>query len=379
MRCPTASATVGLFAAALTWSGPAVAQPAEPPVDVAIPLQTEVIDYDVYTGRFEAVERVEIVARVSGYLDRVHFDDGALVEAGDPLFTIDQRTFKAAVARAEAQVASALATRELAEIELARAVQLAERNVGTAQEVDRTQAALAEADAAVKVAEAELLQARLDLDFTEIRAPISGRMSDAKIDEGNLVIGGTGGATLLSSIVSVDPVHFEFSASEADFLRYSRLAGSGEARTATAMTLEVAVQLMDEGGFNHPGTMNFVDNQIDPNSGTITGRAVIPNPDGIVVPGLFGRVRLPGSPEYAALLVPDAAILADQAKRIVMVVGEDRTVSARPIVTGPLWQGFRVIREGLSAEDRVVVNGVQRARPGAKVTPNRVELQLGGN
>ncbi len=366
--------------AAALLAGPALAQmPEAPPVDVATPLQKEVTEFDTYTGRFEAVAEVEIVARVSGYLEEIHFEDGQIVEKGDPLFTIDRRTFEAAVARAEAQLASAKATRDLAVIERDRAVQLAERNVGTAQEVDRTNARLGEAEAAVAVAEAELTQARLDLDFTDIAAPVSGRMSDARLDAGNLVVGGAQGASVLTTVVAVDPIHFVFTASEADFLRYSRMTGDGARRDRAALSLEVGVRLMDEEDFVHSGRMNFVDNRLDPNSGTITGRAAIPNPEGFLVPGLFGQIRLPARAPYEALLIPDTAILSDQASKIVMVVDGEGTVSQRTVELGPLEGDLRVIRQGLSPEDRVVVAGVQRARPGGKVTPQEVALGSGGD
>ena len=356
--------------------GRAQQMPEAPPVDVATPLVETIVDYDEFTGRFTAVKEVDIRSRVSGYLEEIHFRDGQLVEEGEPLFTIDRRTFEAAVDRARAQLASARASRDLAGIELERASQLARRNVGTAQEVDRTQAALAEAEAAVQVAEAELREAELNLDFTTIDAPIAGRMSEAMIDEGNLIIGGAGNATLLSTVVSVDPIHFTFSASEADFLKYSRLAQIGTRPSSRVTDTPVSVRLMDERGYVHEGHMDFVDNVIDPNSGTIVGRAVLPNDDGLLIPGLFGRLRLPGSGPYEALLVPDEAVLADQSEFIVMVVGEDGTVAQRRVAPGPLHKGMRVIRDGLSRDDRIVVADVQRARPGQKVTPEPVELAL---
>lgn len=375
MRLLPGLATLTVIAGLAGLGGIAAAQmPPNPPVDVAKPLVRKVVDFDFFTGRFEAVSEVELVARVSGYLDKIHFEDGDLVKAGTLLFTIDQRTFQAALARAQAQVKSAEASRDLAAIERDRAVQLAERNVGTAQEVDRTSATFAEAEAAVSVAEAQLREAELNLEFTEIRAPIAGRLSNTRIDEGNLVVGGAGGATLLTTIISVDPIHFVFSASEAEFLKYSRLAQVGARSSSRVSDTPVEVRLMDEDDFTHIGHMNFVDNVLDPNSGTITGRAVIANGDSFLVPGLFGRLKLPGSAEYEALLIPDEAILSDQDQKIVMVIGEDNKVAPRIVVIGPKHGGLRVIREGLTAEDTVIVNGVQRARPGAGVTPQTVEL-----
>ena len=349
-----------------------------PPVDVAKPLAQQIVEYDVYTGRFEAVERVEIRSRVSGYLEEVGFEDGEIVADGALLFVIDQRTFRAEIARAEANVAAAEAQRALAQIELDRATTLAERKVGSIQVVDRATATMSGAEAQVAIAEAELRQARLNLDFTEIRAPLSGKMSNRKVDPGNLVVGGANTATLLSTIVSIDPIHFVFTASEADFLRYSRLTGQSDGLSGLTTPYPVDVRLMDEEGFDHVGTLDFVDNQIDPNSGTIVARAILPNADGFLVPGVFGRVRLTGSGEFEALLIPDEAVLSDQARKIVMVVDAEGTVSPRPVRLGDLHKGLRVIKEGLSPDDRVIVAGVQRARPGAKVTPQEVILKLEG-
>lgn len=348
------------------------------PVDVAKPLTAEVVDYDVYTGRFEAVQEVELRARVSGYLAEVSFQDGDIVEQGAALFTIDQSTFKIAVERANANLAAAEATRDLAEIEFQRAQQLAQRNVGTTQDVDRTRAALAESEAQVLVAVAELRQVEQDLAFTEIRAPFRGRMSNRKVDPGNLIIGGQSNATLLSTIVSVDPIHFVFTASEADYLRYARLDRSGQRQSSRTRDTPVSVRLMDEDDFTHEGEMDFVDNTLNPDAGTITGRALLANPDGLLVPGAFGRLRLPGSGPYQALLLPDVAILSDQARKIVMVVDGEGKVSPRPVTLGDLYRGLRVIKTGLQPDDRVVVNGVQRARPGATVAPQDTELTLGG-
>lgn len=357
-------------------AAPAPAQQARqgpPPVDVATPLVETVTDHNIYTGRFEATERVALRARVSGYLDDIRFRDGDIVEKGAELFVIDQRPFEAAVSRAEAALASAEAAAELARIELARATQLAERNVGTEQEVDRTRATLAQAEAEVLIAEAELEQARLDLEFTVIRAPFEGRISETELDRGNLVTGGPQGATVLATIVRVDPIYFVFTASEADYLRYSRL-GFDRPSANDGGQIEVAVRLMDEDSFRHRGRLNFVENELNPNSGTITGRAVIEDPEGFIVPGLFGRVRVPASRPYEALLIPDEAVLSDQARKIVMTVDGEGGVSQAVVETGPLHRGLRIIREGIGPDTRVVVAGVQRARPGSTVSPNEVTI-----
>ena len=374
---PRLLAILATLVAALLLCAPAQAQmPPNPPVDVAKPLSAKVIDYDVYTGRFEAVDEVELRARVSGYLDRVEFEDGAIVEKGDVLFVIDQRPFENAVKRAEASLASAEAGATLASLELDRATQLLERRVGTEQEVDRTQATLTQSQADVGVAQAELAIAELDLEFTTIRAPITGRISESTVDPGNLVVGGTTGTTMLAKIVSVDPINFVVTASEADYLRYSRAFQDGTRPSSREFRTPVAVRLMDEDSFVHEGAIDFVSNELDPNSGTVTARAVIENPDRIIVPGVFGRMRIAGSSEYDALLVPDEAVLSDQSAKILLTVDEGGTVGVAVVELGPLYRGLRVIRKGLEPEMRVIVAGVQRARPGQTVTPQEVTLEF---
>ncbi|MEO1458461.1 MAG: efflux RND transporter periplasmic adaptor subunit [Pseudomonadota bacterium] len=374
---PRLLAILATLVAALLLCAPAQAQmPPNPPVDVAKPLSAKVIDYDVYTGRFEAVDEVELRARVSGYLDRVEFEDGAIVEKGDVLFVIDQRPFENAVKRAQASLASAEAGATLASLELDRATQLLERRVGTEQEVDRTQATLTQSQADVGVAQAELAIAELDLEFTTIRAPITGRISESTVDPGNLVVGGTTGTTMLAKIVSVDPINFVVTASEADYLRYSRAFQDGTRPSSREFRTPVAVRLMDEDSFAHEGAIDFVSNELDPNSGTVTARAVIENPDRIIVPGVFGRMRIAGSGEYDALLVPDEAVLSDQSAKILLTVDESGTVGVAVVELGPLYRGLRVIRKGLEPEMRVIVAGVQRARPGQTVTPQEVTLEF---
>lgn len=351
--------------------------PQAPPVDVAKPLSSTVVDYDIYTGRFEAVNRVELRARVAGYLDSVGFQDGDVVSQGQTLFTIDRRPFEAAVARAEGALAAAQASRRLAWLELERAETLADRNVGTVQDVDRTRATVAQAEAEVAIAEAELRSAQLDLQYTQIRAPFKGRISDRKVDPGNFVAaGGASQSTLLAVLVSTDPIYFTFTASEADYLRYARLDRAGSRPSSRDTQNPVSVRLMDEEDFRHQGVMEFVNNELDPNSGTITGRALIGNPDGLIVPGTFGRVRIPGSGEYQAMLIPDAAVLSDQARKVALVVDAAGMVAQRQVKLGPLYRGLRIVREGLEPADTVIVAGVQRARPGQPVTPNEVTLEL---
>lgn len=348
-----------------------------PVVEVATPLTERVIDWDEYTGRFEAVQSVVLQARVSGYLDKIHFQEGDRVEAGQLLYQIDPRPFQADVAQAQARLEAAIALRELALIEVERADELFRREVGPRSEAQRRRAEYQEAVANVALAEAELTSAQLDLEFTEIRAPISGRISATNVDVGNLVIGGPNGATVLANIVTITPIEFVFTVSEADFLRYARLDAQGVRPSSRDFENTVFVKLQDEETWPWEGRMTFVDNQIDPNSGTLEGRATFENSEGFLQPGLFGRLRLAGSLEYDAVLIPDEAIVSDQSHLLVYVVGEDNVVSERRVILGPLHRGFRVIREGLTTADRVVVSGVQRARPGAPVTPNMMDLAFG--
>lgn len=360
---------------ALAATSPATAQDAPPPeVVVATPLVDQVVDWDEYTGRFQAQESVTIQSRVSGYLDAVHFEDGQLVEIGDLLFTIDQRSFQLAVQRSQAQVEAAQASLRLAEVERDRAQQLVDRNVGTEQDLDRARAEYAQALANVSLSESDLAIAELDLEFSTITAPIRGRISAADVDIGALVIGGPAGATELTDIVSVDPIDFVFTASEADFLRYARLGQQGVRPSSRVSPNRILVQLMDEETWDREGQMDFVDNRLDPNSGTITGRALFQNADGFLTPGVFGRARLIASQEYEALLIPDAAIVADQARSIVYVVGDDDMVESRQVRRGSLWRGLRVITDGLEEGDRIVISGLQRVRPGAPVTPREEPL-----
>lgn len=364
-----------IAAAAVVVTAPAWAQQGQgpAPVTVAAPLVEEIVDWDEYTGRFEAVSRVALRARVSGYLERILFKDGTIVEKGDPLFVIDQRPFQTQLARAVAELQSATAEQTRAETELERGRRLVENNTVAESTLDERVAAKLRADAQVAVAEAAVSAAQLDLEYTQVSAPFTGRISDAKVDVGNLV---AGGETLLATIVSEDPIHLVFTASEADFLNYSRLSLSGDRESSRTKNNRVQARLLDETGWPHEGRMDFVANEIDENAGTITGRAVFENPDSLLTPGLFARLRLIGSGEYEALLLPDAAVLSDQARKIVMVVDDAGLVSAKPVTLGPLYRGMRVIRDGLSAQDRVIVNGVQRAQPGGQVAPEETTLSL---
>lgn len=343
------------------------------PVDVAKPLAQRVVDWAEYTGRFEAVQRVELRARVSGYLDKISFSDGQRVTKGDLLFTIDPRPFQADYARLDAQLKAARAQQALAVAQLKRSEKLIGRNVVAESTLDERRATRQGADANVAVAQAALRGAELNLAYTQIKAPFTGRISETRVDVGNLV---TAGDTLLATLVSTDPIHLVFTASEADYLKFERLHPRGDRSGASTAGHVVEARLIDEQGWPHKGTLDYVANELDPASGTITLRAVFPNPDHLLTPGLFARLRMMASGEYLALLIPDAAVLSDQANKLVMVVDAKGTVSAKKVILGPLYRGLRVIRSGLAADDRVVIAGVQRARPGGKVVPQEKKLSL---
>lgn len=347
----------------------AAAPPAPPTVTVALPVKQSVVDYDEYVGRFLAVDMVEVRARVSGYLEKVHFRDGQLVKQGELLFTIDRRPFQNMVDQARANLAQAQSNLTYAQADLARGQQLVRDKTITEQTFQQRSQATRNAEAAVAAAQAAVRQAELDIEFTDLRAPITGRIGDRRVAPGNLVTGGTGGnTTLLATIVSTDPIRLEFSFDEASFLRYSRVAWDAEGANR-GMSAPVAIKLLDEAIFSREGRMDFVDNVIDRTSGTIRGRAQFPNPDGVLTPGMFARVRVAATAPYEALLVPDAAIGSEQARKFVLVVGSDDVVATKYVTLGQVVENLRVIKSGIEANDRVVVNGLTRARAGQKVTP----------
>lgn len=351
---------------------PAMAQggPPTPSVTVATPLSRPVTEWDEHTARIEPSARVELRPRVSGQVMQVHFRDGSLVRAGDLLFTLDQRPFRIAVETARAELARTEARLTLAEQQVRRYAPLVARNFAPESEMDTRRSALGEAQAGLAASRAALRQAELDLEFSEIRAPRPGRVSDRRVDAGNLVQLGT---TLLTTLVTLDPVYVTFDASEAQHLRYARAArgalrpAGGEAGTT------VQLRLLDETEFSHEGRMDFVDSTFDARSGTIRSRAVVPNADLFLTPGSFARLRLFAG-DASALLVPDAAIVADQSGRMVLTVAADGTVAPRPVQLGHLVDGLRVVRAGLTPEDRVIIGGLHRARPGARVVaePGRI-------
>jgi multidrug efflux system membrane fusion protein len=363
-----------LSAAAIAGCGQGQQQTAAPPpptVTVARPVQRTVIDQDEYVGRFVAVDSVEVRSRVSGYLSQIHFTDGQMVKKGDLLFVIDHRPFQIALDQMRANLAQARANLAFTDADLARAKELVQNRTITEQTFDQRKQAKSVAEASVTAQEAMVHSAELDLnEYSELRAPIDGRIGDRRVSVGNLVTGGNGSnTTLLATIVSVDPIRFEFTFDEASYLRYQRFAGSnGQMSSSGQGAVAVTLKLIDEPDFAHSGKMDFIDNVIDRSSGTIRGRAVFANPDGIFTPGMFGRVRVPGSPAFTALLIPDAAIGTEQSRKYVLVVDDGGVVRQRYVVPGKIDEDLRVIKEGLAPADRVIVNGLMRARPGIKVT-----------
>lgn len=342
-----------------------------PPVTVAKPVVKPIVEMDEYTGRFDAVGAVEVRARVSGYLDTVHFQDGATVNQGDLLFTIDRRTYQAGFNQAQATLNSRQTELDLAKVEFERYQRLAQTGAAAAATLDQRRQTFLAAQANIAGARAALETARLNLGFTEIRAPIAGRISRKLVTEGNLV---RENETLLTTIVQLDPVHFYFDIDERSYLAYQRIAkqngGNGNGKG-----LPVAVQLSDEKSFTHKGKLDFTDNRIDAATGTMRLRAVFENKDLFLTPGLFGRIAVPGSPEYQGILLPDEAILTDLDRRYVYVVGDDGAVQQRPVRLGSRTDSYRIIREGLKGDETVVINGLQRVRlGGGRVTPMPVTL-----
>ena len=350
------------------------ASPPPPEVTVAEPVKRTVFDYDEYVGRFTAINSVEVRARVSGYLDKLHFKDGQLVKQGDLLFTIDKRPFQNTLDQARANLVQAQSNVAFTESDYTRGQQLVRDKTITDQTFEQRARAFRNAKASVSANEAAVRQAELDLEFTELRAPINGRIGDRRVTPGNLVTGGTGGnTTLLAIIVSTDPIYFEFTFDEASYLRYERLAKEGGQDVASRNAgVQVALKLIDEKDFDHEGRMDFVDNVIDRSTGTIRGRAVFSNPSAVFTPGMFGRVRVPGSLPYEALLVPDAAIGTEQAQRYVIVIDAQDTARQRYVAPGQLTSdNLRVIKDGIGPDDRIVVSGLMQARPGTKVRPEQ--------
>lgn len=346
-----------------------------PAVSVAYPISEEVNEWDEFTGRLASPETVEIRARVSGYINQVHFKEGSDVRQGDLLFTIDPRPYRAVVDRLTAEVGAARARAELARGEAKRAEGLAANKAISVDSFETRVKTATEAAEAVRSAEAALQAAQLELEFTEVRAPIAGRVSDARITAGNLVAGGSAAAsTLLTTLVSLDRMYCFLEVDEASALRYRQLDREGKRGGGNATVIPAEMALANEQGFPHLGQVDFVDNQLNPATGTIRVRAVFANPDRLLLPGFFTRVRIPGNGRYQATLIRDIAIGSDQGRAFVLVADAADTAVYRPVKPGPLINGLRVVREGLSEKDRVILSGLVTTRPGVKVSPQLVPM-----
>ena len=378
----TAAAALVLSACARNEAAESHAAPPAPQVTVASAISRKVTDSGEFTGRFEAVERVEVRPRVSGYISSVDFKEGSEVSKGDVLFVIDPRPYQAERDRAAAGLAQARSQLALARSERERATKLLAQHALSQEEYDTRTAGNEQAEANVAAAKAALDSAALNLEFTRVTAPISGRISRALVTAGNFV---TNGQTPLTTLVSLDPIYVTFDGDEQEYLRYIRLAREASANLHDGAAYETAlsahqnfspvqVGLANENGFPHQGVMVFVDNALDPTTGTIRGRALLSNHDRQFTPGLFARLRLLGSSQHDAVLVNDSAIGTDQTVRYVLVVGKDNKAEYRPVQLGPVVDGLRVVESGLAAGETIVVNGLQRVRPGAQVAPQRVAM-----
>jgi membrane fusion protein, multidrug efflux system len=364
------STATGIAIAVLATAAVAQSAPPPLPVTVSAPLAKRITLWDEYSGRFEAVERVEVRPRVSGFVEQVHFKDGSLVKAGDLLFTLDKRPFAIAVESATADIVRTEAQVLLTGADVERAEPLAKSKVMSEQVYEQRKASLSVAQAQLLSAKAAMKSAELNLEWAEVRAPIAGRISDKKVDPGNLVAGGQVQATLMATIVSLDPIHFVFDVSEADYLRYSRLRLSGARPSSRETENPVRVKLADEDTWTREGHMDFVDNALNDRSGTLRGRAIFANTDGLLTPGVFARLALFGG-DSDGFLIPDSSVVSDQARKIVFTVNSEDVVTATQVTLGPVIDGLRVVKSGLKADDRIVIEGLANpaVRPGAKVTP----------
>lgn len=348
--------------------------PQAPQVSVAEVLQRDVSDWDEFTGRLEAIESVEIRPRVSGYIERVAFAEGSTVRKGDLLFVIDPRPYRAELDKAQAEVVRAQANAELARNEVARGDRLLSARAISQEEYDQRINAGRESDANVRAQKAALDTAQLNLGYTRITSPIDGRVSKAEVTLGNLVSSGTGNATLLTSVVSIDPIYVAFEGDERVYLKYARLGQLGDLRGSSAARNSVRVGLSNETDFPHDGELVFLDNQLNPATGTIRARALLDNHDGRLTPGLFARVRLMGSEAYPAVVIDDRAVGTDQNQKFVYVVGKQNVVDYRAVKLGRVFDGMRIVEEGLTPGERIVVNGLQRVRPGVTIAPELVSM-----
>jgi membrane fusion protein, multidrug efflux system len=348
----------------------ASAAPPAVPVSVAAVIEKPVTEWSEFSGRIQAIDRVQIRPQVSGIIEAVHFDDGQMVKKGDPLFTIDPRPFQAALAQAQASLAGAQAKLAWTHTNLARSQELIQTHAIAQTQLDSDNDAVLEADAAVKLAQAAVQTAQINLDYTAITAPVAGRVSRAEITVGNFVGDGVN-APVLTTLVSVSPVYVEFEMDEQAFLKY---ASTGAAGNSNLDNIPVGMGLANEDGYAHTGRLQALDNVLDVTSGTIRVRAVFDNPNGELTPGLYAKVRTGSASAVPAILVDDRAIGTDQDKKYVMVVGADNHASYRAVTLGPIVDGLRVIRTGLQKDERIVVNGLQRVRPNALVAPTDVAM-----
>jgi len=372
------AALLGAVVVSLSGCGKGAEQAQAPPeVMVAQVLSQKITDWDEYTGRFQAIDTVEVRPRVSGYIDQILFREGQPVTKGDTLIVIDPRPYQAEFDRAKANLALAKAQRELATLEAERVHKLKDSGAVSQEEFDERLSTVHQQEASVAAAQAEYDAASLNLSFTKVQAPIDGVASRAEITRGNLVTGGNNGGTLLTTIVSTDPMYVYFEGDEHAYLRYNQLARAGERPSSRNFANPVRVGLANEEGFPHPGHMDFVDNQLNVRTGTIRGRAVIDNKQGLFTPGMFARVQLLGSGKRDAILIEERAIGTDQTQNFVLVLGAENKVDYRPVELGRAMGGLRIVDKGLKAGDVIVVNGLQRVRPGTQVTPKTVTMGEG--
>jgi RND family efflux transporter MFP subunit len=348
--------------------------PQAPQVSVAEVLQRDVTDWDEFTGRTEAIESVDVRPRVSGYIERVAFAEGSIVRKGDLLFVIDPRPYRAELDRAEAELVRAQANAELARNEVARGDRLLSARAISQEEYDQRVNAGRESDANVRAARAAVETARLNVGYTRITSPIDGRVSKAEVTLGNLVSGGTATSTLLTSVVSVDPIYVAFDGDERVYLKYANLGQLRELRGANNVRNVVRVALANETDFPREGELVFLDNQLNPATGTIRARALLDNHDGRLTPGLFARVKLIGSEVRSAVVIDDRAVGTDQDQKFVYVVGKNNVVDYRAVKLGRVFEGLRIVEEGLEPGERIVVNGLQRVRPGVTIAPELVSM-----
>ncbi|WP_423601993.1 efflux RND transporter periplasmic adaptor subunit [Sphingomonas sp. MS122] len=364
----SAIAILGLVLLSACGGGQPPQAPPPPEVTVATPLQREVVDWDDYTGRFVAPQDVEIRARVNGVITAIHFRDGQDVRQGQPLFTIDPRPYQAQLAQAQAQIARAQAALTNARQVTARSRALAAAQAVSKEELETNIAAERSAAADLAAGRASANAAQLNLGFTTVRAPFSGRMSDRKVSLGDSV---TDGQTILTRIVSIDPIRFEFEGAESFYLKNLRQDQRGERGSSRNTANPVQIQLADESEYRWNGRMQFLDSAVDPNSGTIRAYALVPNPTRFLTPGMFGRARLLGSGTYRAMLIPDEAIVTDQTRRLVYVLSKDNKATPRPVEIGAKVEGLRIVRDGLAPTDMVIITGHGQLQPGAQVKPKK--------